>query len=68
MGTQYRYVVSGSTYYFLTAGRCGNVEPTWYTIDGDFIGVTVASSFPADDSAILAAPNGGRRLSAAAVL
>ncbi|MGE5830034.1 MAG: hypothetical protein ACM30G_16985, partial [Micromonosporaceae bacterium] len=24
-------VVSGSTYYFLTAGHCGKVANTWYT-------------------------------------
>ena len=39
--------VSGSTYYFLTAGHCGNLEPTWYTSSSrtTLIGPTIASSF-----------------------
>lgn len=57
-GAQYRCtagvnVVSGGTYYFVTAGHCGNVEPSWYTLDGDYIGGTVASSFPSGDSAVV---------------
>src|SRR5215211_3842871 len=35
-GTRYRCslgfnVISGSTYYFLTAGHCGKLESTWWT-------------------------------------
>ncbi|MFF4377993.1 S1 family peptidase [Kitasatospora sp. NPDC001547] len=59
-GGQYRCslgfnVVSGSTYYFLTAGHCGNVANTWYTNSGHttLIGATVNSSFPGDDYALV---------------
>ncbi|WP_441246760.1 S1 family peptidase [Kitasatospora sp. McL0602] len=48
-------VVSGSTYYFLTAGHCGNVAGTWYTNSGHttLIGATVSSSFPGTDYALV---------------
>ncbi|MEW2329689.1 S1 family peptidase [Micromonospora chersina] len=59
-GGQYRCslgfnVVSGSTYYFLTAGHCGNVASTWYTNSGHttLIGPTIASSFPGNDYALV---------------
>ncbi|MBW5482785.1 S1 family peptidase [Streptomyces bambusae] len=48
-------VVSGSTYYFLTAGHCGNVVKTWYTSSAQstLIGPTVGSSFPGNDYALV---------------
>ncbi|MFF0475814.1 S1 family peptidase [Streptomyces sp. NPDC004284] len=48
-------VVSGSTYYFLTAGHCGNVAKTWYTnsAQSTLIGATVNSSFPGNDYALV---------------
>lgn len=48
-------VVKGSTYYFLTAGHCGNVANTWYTDSGHttLIGPTVGSSFPGNDYALV---------------
>ena len=48
-------VRSGSTYYFITAGHCGDVAPTWYTNSAETtrIGPTVGSSFPGDDYAIV---------------
>lgn len=48
-------VVSGGTYYFLTAGHCGNVANTWYTNSAQStqIGATVGSSFPGDDFALV---------------
>jgi streptogrisin B len=48
-------VVSGSTYYFLTAGHCGNVANTWYTNSGHttLIGPTIGSSFPGNDYALV---------------
>jgi streptogrisin B len=59
-GTRYRCslgfnVVSGSTYYFLTAGHCGDLEPTWYTSasGSTVIGPTVSSSFPGNDYALV---------------
>ncbi|WFE25834.1 S1 family peptidase [Solwaraspora sp. WMMD791] len=44
-------VVSGSTYYFLTAGHCGEVIDTWYSNSAltSLIGPTVDYSFPGDD-------------------
>ena len=47
--------VSGSTYYFLTAGHCGDVAATWYTDSGHrtLIGPTIASSFPGNDYALV---------------
>jgi streptogrisin B len=48
-------VVSGSTYYFLTAGHCGNLADTWYTNASHttLIGPTIASSFPGNDYALV---------------
>jgi streptogrisin B len=59
-GGQYRCslgfnVVSGSTYYFLTAGHCGKLASTWYTNSGHttLIGPTVNYSFPGNDYALV---------------
>jgi streptogrisin B len=59
-GGQYRCslgfnVVSGSTYYFLTAGYCGKVANTWYTNASHttLIGPTIAYSFPGNDYALV---------------
>jgi streptogrisin B len=48
-------VVSGSTYYFLTAGHCGKVANTWYTNSGQttLIGPTLNYSFPGNDYALV---------------
>jgi streptogrisin B len=46
-------VRSGSTYYFVTAGHCGSVEPSWYTSTGDYIGPTVGSTFPGHDYSLV---------------
>ncbi|KUJ67386.1 streptogrisin [Streptomyces albus subsp. albus] len=48
-------VVSGNTYYLLTAGHCGNVAKTWYTSSAQttLIGSTVNSSFPGNDYALV---------------
>ena len=48
-------VVSGSTYYFLTAGHCGDLERTWYTSSSrtTVIGPTISSSFPGNDYALV---------------
>ena len=59
-GGQYRCslgfnVVSGSTYYFLTAGHCGKVASSWYT-DAQhrtLIGPTLGYSFPGNDYALV---------------
>jgi streptogrisin B len=47
--------VSGSTYYFLTAGHCGSLVSTWYTNSGHttLIGPTVSYSFPGNDYALV---------------
>jgi streptogrisin B len=47
--------VSGSTYYFLTAGHCGKVARTWYTNASHttLIGPTIAYSFPGNDYALV---------------
>ncbi|WP_411112476.1 S1 family peptidase [Streptomyces sp. 029-5] len=44
-------VVSGGTYYFVTAGHCANAGSTWYANSGltTLIGPTVGSSFPSHD-------------------
>jgi streptogrisin B len=59
-GGQYRCslgfnVRSGSTYYFLTAGHCGQVASTWYTNSNHstLIGPTVGYSFPGNDYALV---------------
>lgn len=48
-------VVKGSTYYFLTAGHCGDVASTWYTNSSHttLIGPTIGSSFPGNDYALV---------------
>jgi streptogrisin B len=59
-GGQYRCslgfnVVSGSTYYLLTAGHCGKLAASWYTNSGHttLIGPTVNYSFPGNDYALV---------------
>lgn len=59
-GGQYRCslgfnVRSGSTYYFLTAGHCGNIASTWYANSSHttVLGSTAGSSFPGNDYAIV---------------
>jgi streptogrisin B len=59
-GGQYRCslgfnVVSGGTYYFLTAGHCGKVANTWYTNASHttLIGPTIGASFPGNDYALV---------------
>ena len=59
-GGQYRCslgfnVRSGSTYYFLTAGHCGNIASTWYSNSGhtSLLGYTADSWFPGNDFAIV---------------
>ncbi|MEV6931012.1 S1 family peptidase [Dactylosporangium sp. NPDC051485] len=48
-------VVSGSTYYFLTAGHCGAVASTWYTNSSHstLIGSNVGYTFPGSDYALV---------------
>ncbi|MEV4333131.1 S1 family peptidase [Streptomyces sp. NPDC049597] len=48
-------VVSGNTYYFLTAGHCGDVSRNWYANSAQttLIGPTVGSSFPGNDYALV---------------
>ncbi|MBT0772122.1 S1 family peptidase [Kineosporia sp. J2-2] len=48
-------VVSGSTYYFLTAGHCGEVASTWYSNSAQttVLGPTVSYSFPGNDYALV---------------
>jgi streptogrisin D len=48
-------VRSGSTYYFLTAGHCGNVASTWYSNSSQStrIGTTYDSWFPGNDFALV---------------
>jgi len=64
-GGQYRCslgfnVRSGSTYYFLTAGHCGNIASTWYSNSSHTatLGTTAGSSFPGNDYAIVRYTNG----------
>jgi len=59
-GGQYRCslgfnVVSGSTYYFLTAGHCGEVASTWYSNSAHttLLGTNVGYSFPVNDYALV---------------
>jgi streptogrisin D len=64
-GGQYRCslgfnVTDGSSYYFLTAGHCGNIASTWYA-DGahtQTVGYTQGSSFPGNDYALVKYPDG----------
>ncbi|MFD5793475.1 S1 family peptidase [Streptomyces diastatochromogenes] len=48
-------VRSGSTYYFLTAGHCGEVASTWYSNSGHTttLGTNVGYSFPGNDFALV---------------
>jgi streptogrisin D len=48
-------VRSGTTYYFLTAGHCGNLASTWYANSArtTVLGSVVGSSFPSNDYAIV---------------
>jgi streptogrisin D len=48
-------VRSGSTYYFLTAGHCGNISTTWYSNQTGTvrIGSRRGTSFPGNDYAII---------------
>ena len=45
----------GSTYYFLTAGHCGNIGTTWYAdaAHTTVLGTTAGSSFPGNDYALI---------------
>jgi hypothetical protein len=59
-GGQYRCslgfnVRSGDTYYFLTAGHCGNIASTWYSNSGHttVLGSRSGSSFPGNDYALI---------------
>lgn len=46
---------NGSTYYFLTAGHCGNVIKTWYADSAQTkrLGTVIMSKFPSVDYAIV---------------
>ena len=64
-GGQYRCslgfnVTDGSSYYFLTAGHCGNIASTWYSDSGHTtsVGDTQGSSFPGNDYALVKYPDG----------
>jgi streptogrisin D len=48
-------VRGGSTYYFLTAGHCGNIGTTWYSNSARtaVLGTRTGSSFPGNDYAII---------------
>ncbi|MGW2521978.1 S1 family peptidase [Streptomyces sp. NPDC001617] len=48
-------VHSGSTYYFLTAGHCGEVASTWYSNSSHSttLGTNVGYSFPTNDFALV---------------
>jgi streptogrisin D len=48
-------VRSGSTYYFLTAGHCGNIASTWYanSSHATVLGNRAGTSFPGNDYAII---------------
>ncbi|MGW1274060.1 S1 family peptidase [Streptomyces sp. NPDC002491] len=48
-------VRSGSTYYFLTAGHCGEVASTWYANSGQttVLGTNSGYSFPTNDYALV---------------
>ncbi|MFI1369809.1 S1 family peptidase [Streptomyces griseochromogenes] len=70
-------VHSGSTYYFLTAGHCGQVASTWYSNSGHstVLGTNVGYSFPDNDFALVRYTNssiahpsavGGQTISSAA--
>jgi len=48
-------VRSGSTYYLLTAGHCGNLNASWYTnsAHSTVLGTRAGTSFPTNDYAII---------------
>jgi streptogrisin D len=48
-------VVSGNTFFFLTAGHCGNIASTWFSNSAHTttLGTTAGSSFPGNDYAIV---------------
>lgn len=48
-------VRSGTTYYFLTAGHCGNIGTTWYSNSAKttVLGTRSGTSFPGNDYAIV---------------
>jgi streptogrisin D len=48
-------VRSGSTFFFLTAGHCGNIASTWFAdaAGRSQLGTTARSSFPGNDFAIV---------------
>jgi streptogrisin D len=48
-------VRSGTTYYFLTAGHCGNIASTWYANSAKttVLGTVYGTSFPGNDYAIV---------------
>ena len=48
-------VRTGTTYFFLTAGHCGNAASTWYANSArtQVLGNTAGSSFPGNDYAIV---------------
>jgi len=52
---------SSGTYYFLTAGHCGNVASTWYTNSSHttVLGTRSGTSFPGNDYAIIRYTNSG---------
>jgi hypothetical protein len=59
-GSKYRCslgfnVTKGSAHYFLTAGHCGKVEPTWWTSANHttLLGNTTGATFPGKDYAIV---------------
>lgn len=54
-------VRSGSTYYFLTAGHCGNIGTTWYSNSAhtSVLGTRAGTSFPGNDYAIIRYTTGG---------
>jgi streptogrisin D len=48
-------VRAGTTYYFLTAGHCGNIGTTWYSNSAhtSVLGTRTGTSFPGNDYAII---------------
>ncbi|GAB3822701.1 S1 family peptidase [Kribbella italica] len=53
-------VTDGSSYYFLTAGHCGNIVPEWFADSGQStsVGTVEGSSFPGNDYALVKYPAG----------
>jgi streptogrisin D len=48
-------VRNGNTFYFLTAGHCGNIASSWFSNSShtSLLGTTAGSSFPGNDYAIV---------------